>query len=140
MNHQALSNCGTGSGGGTTPADISLPNSDCLLVSDNGREFPSCKWFLSLKSPVFKELIEGCSRPGEELRVPVTNASDEAVELFWRQLHGYNPPLSVAACTRALSMSDITIATMGKEISLLIEVAHKHDCPGMNSSQLPDCY
>lgn len=123
------------SSGETGPADINLPYSDCVLVSETGREFPSVKGLLALKCSVFRGLVEGCNPEEGPLRIPVTG-TNEAVELLWRQLHGIDPPLNALTCLKISELPDLQ--AMAEKITLLVEPAHKYDYAGGSHTSLAD--
>lgn len=71
-----------------------IPFSDCVLVCDSGRRFPSIKGLLTLKSCVFRDLMLSCTEvtvngkiDGKPVEIPMKGDSEADVQLMWELLH-----------------------------------------------------
>lgn len=120
------------------PADMpeqadDLPFADCVLVSSSGRTFPSWKGILSVKSPVFRDLVASCltepdSSEGRNLPdVPLRDHTDKEEDFLWRQLHGVDPVIRyVSFC----GTQEGNVVQRVRDVILLTEIAHKFDVKG----------
>jgi hypothetical protein len=109
------------------PEWVTLPFSDCVLVSETGLEYPSIKGLLAVKSKVFKDLIASCPTVGVPLHIPLAEHDDEEVELLWRQLHGINPVITEETF---IDCGKVDLSAKSGEVLRLTAIAHKFDITG----------
>eukprot|EP00884_Botryococcus_braunii_P008790 jgi/Botrbrau1/17912/Bobra.50_1s0013.1 len=107
-----------------------VPFSDCALVCDSGRRFPSSKSVLALRSKVLKSMLTGCgdgSSVGVCLDVHLKGDTEEDVEIFWSHLFFKSQVWNPAFVT---SRRDVQLRIV-KAIACLAKMAEKYDCKGI---------
>lgn len=117
------------------PNTDGVPFSDCVLLSESGRKFPSSKAALALKSSVFKDLLTACKPPadasgsGNNPEVPLMDHTDQEVELMWRQVHGLDPILGYVVFNDTPEL-DPNVLQRARDAIALTEIAHKFNVTG----------
>eukprot|EP00884_Botryococcus_braunii_P008789 jgi/Botrbrau1/17911/Bobra.50_1s0012.1 len=107
--------------------ELTVPFSDCALVCDSGRRFPSSRAVLALRSKVLNSMLTSCGDRSNDtacLDVPLIGDSEEDVEIFWRYLYYKSELWNPAFLSSDRSAQLGTV----KAITRLAKMADKYDC------------